>query len=82
MNHFILTNRQKNFLEYNPLAGVSFKATHGSDVEIVGVKLGNGAQENIIYSQQQQANGTTRKRASLQGTLLNNNTFLFLNFKE
>lgn len=42
-----------NNLEYNPLNGVSFKPTHSSDVEIVGVKLGNSNQETSNgYNQQ------------------------------
>lgn len=37
-------SNNNNNLEYNPLAGVSFKQTHASDVEIVGVRL--AAQNN------------------------------------
>ena len=50
-----------NNLEYNPLNGVSFKPTHASDVEIVGVKLGNSNQDS--YSNNQQA---ARKKNSLK----------------
>ncbi len=55
--------------EYNPLAGVSFKATHGSDVEIVGVKLGNTGQNVLGNHEQGYSHNamTTRKKASLTG---------------
>ena len=49
-------------LEYNPTAGVSFKATHASDVEIVGVKLGNN-----LTSVESTNNLNAKKKASLQG---------------
>jgi hypothetical protein len=56
-----------NSAEYNPLAGVSFKATHGSDVEIVGVRLGNTGQNGS--SEQALTQNGTRKKASFSGRL-------------
>ena len=71
-NNRISNTNQQQSAEYNPLAGVSFKATHSSDVEIVGVKLGNGdrypeSNNNSIQQQQAQPSVMTRKKASLTG---------------
>ena len=71
-----------NNVEYNPLQGVSFKQTHSSDVEIVGVKLGNqnggGGQESSAnnYSISNGNSLAQKKRNSLKnlnesGHLLN-----------
>lgn len=51
-----------NNIEYNPLNGVSFKPTHSSDVEIVGVKLGNSNQESSSNYQ----NVNLKKKQSLK----------------
>ena len=56
------TINNNNNLEYNPLNGVSFKANHSSDVEIVGVKLGNANQETVNNSQ----NYNLKKKHSLK----------------
>jgi hypothetical protein len=40
-----------NNMEYNPLAGVSFKQNHTSDVEIVGVKLGSQNGQDTAIAQ-------------------------------
>ena len=60
-----------NKQEYNPLAGVSFKPTHSSDVEIVGVKLGNNSNQESNYSNANNVyvnnNSQTKKKASFQG---------------
>jgi hypothetical protein len=57
-----------NNMEYNPLAGVSFKQNHTSDVEIVGVKLGNqnGQDSNGNYSNN---NIAQKKKNSLKSKL-------------
>lgn len=60
-------NLNNNNLEYNPLSGVSFKQTHSSDVEIVGIKLGN--QNNYDYSSNfnnQNNNLAIKKKNSLK----------------
>ena len=64
-------NNNVNKQEYNPLAGVSFKPTHSSDVEIVGVKLGSNSNQENNYPN---PNGTypnnntqSKKKASFQG---------------
>ena len=55
-------NNNNNNIEYNPLNGVSFKQTHSSDVEIVGVKLGNSNQESANNYQ----NVNSKKKQSLK----------------
>ena len=62
-----------NKQEYNPLAGVSFKPTHSSDVEIVGVKLGSNSNQDNGYSNganninnNNNNNSNTKKKASFQ----------------
>ncbi|CAF0703596.1 unnamed protein product [Brachionus calyciflorus] len=66
-------NKQaNNNIEYSPLAGVSFKQSHSSDVEIVGVKYGN--QTN--HEQTNQNNQNAKKKNSLKN--LND----FVNYNE
>jgi hypothetical protein len=60
-NNLNNTNNNNN-IEYNPLNGVSFKQTHSSDVEIVGVKLGNSNQESANNYQ----NLNSKKKQSLK----------------
>ncbi len=60
------TNNLNNNIEYNPLNGVSFKPTHSSDVEIVGVKLGNSNQESSSNYQ----NVNLKKKQSLKSNFL------------
>ncbi len=63
-----------NKQEYNPLAGVSFKPTHSSDVEIVGVKLGSNSNQdngysngaNNINNNYNSNNSNAKKKASFQ----------------
>lgn len=73
-------NNSNNNIEYNPLAGVSFKQTHSSDVEIVGVRLGNNtnSNQNGIDSMPVGANSNAinaKKKNSLKS-----NCFYFYNY--
>ena len=76
-----ISAKPNNGLEYNPLAGVSFKANHTSDVEIVGVKLKNSNQESSLTNYGNNTGGgggggnniinpATKKKNSLQGKFL------------
>jgi hypothetical protein len=62
-----------NKQEYNPLAGVSFKPTHSSDVEIVGVKLVSNSNQENNFSNGNNSNlnnnSQIKKKASIQGKL-------------
>ena len=75
--------KPNNGLEYNPLAGDSFKANHTSDVEIVGVKLKNSNQESSLINYGNSGGGggntinqATKKKNSLQGEFKDKLTFL------
>ncbi|RMZ95716.1 hypothetical protein BpHYR1_050759 [Brachionus plicatilis] len=58
-------------IEYKPLAGVSFKPSHPSDVEIVGVKLGNQANQDQYSAINSNSNTTNpKKKNSLKCTLI------------
>jgi hypothetical protein len=76
-----------NKQEYNPLAGVSFKPTHSSDVEIVGVKLGSNSNQdngysNINNNNNNNNNSNTKKKASFQSKSydLKEKKFLIFNY--
>ena len=62
-----------NKQEYNPLTGVSFKPSHASDVEIVGVKLGSNSNQENNYSIENHSNlnsnSQIKKKASFQSKL-------------
>lgn len=65
-NNNTIKQQSSNNLEYNPLVGVSFKQTHASDVEIVGVKLGNNQQNNFVEPAALSNNLNTKKKNSLK----------------
>lgn len=54
-------------IEYKPLNGVSFKPSHPSDVEIVGVKFGNQVSQDPSLA----TNSIPKKKNSLKCTLDN-----------
>lgn len=51
-------------IEYKPLNGVSFKPSHPSDVEIVGVKFGNQVMQD--QSSAYNSNLNSKKKNSLK----------------
>jgi hypothetical protein len=66
-------------IEYNPLTGVSVKPTHSSDVEIVGVKLGQGS--NSSYSNlNQDITNPIKKRVSNKSKIATSSTKSYLKF--
>jgi hypothetical protein len=63
------SNKSSN-MEYNPLAGVSFKQNHTSDVEIVGVKLGNqNGQDSNNNNSYSNNNIAQKKKNSLKSKI-------------
>lgn len=67
-----------NNMEYKPLAGVSFKQTHSSDVEIVGVKLGNQNNNNNTTNVDSTSN-MNNLNAKKKNSLKSNYIFPFFN---
>lgn len=60
-------------IEYKPLTGVSFKPSHSSDVEIVGVKLGNQTiQDQASVANSNHTVSNQKKKNSLKCTFFKN----------